>query len=134
MGNAPHDRPMTGTPLPAAPEEPTEPLSPTVQSANEVRLVGRLGANVSTRILPSGDELIGFSVVVDRERPGSNRQVDTVPCQCLSPELRAVVASLPNGAWIEVRGRLRRRFWRGSQGLGSALEVDARVVRHIACE
>lgn len=105
-----------------------------VVAVNDVRLVGRLGARVAVRVLPSGDELVEFSVIVDREPAGRTRKVDTVACQTSLTPVRAEIESLREGAWVEVRGCLRRRFWRGPQGLGSALAVDARTVMRMAPE
>ncbi|MBU6243580.1 MAG: single-stranded DNA-binding protein [Actinomycetales bacterium] len=117
--------------VPAAQHPPQSPQPPTV-AANEVRLVGRLGARVVVRDLPSGDQLTEFSVVVSREASGRARKVDAVPCQSILPEVRAEIHCLPQGSWVEIRGQLRRRFWRGSQGLGSALAVEASHVALVA--
>jgi len=60
---------------------------------NEVRLVGRLGQQVTTRELPSGDEITSFTVVVARTgrlRDGSPR-VDSLACQTVKAQIRAKV-------------------------------------------
>lgn len=97
-----------------------------------VVLVGRLGARIESRELPSGDSLVVFTVVVDRrpERGASSRsraRVDAIPCRAF----RAVVAHrldrLQEGDWVRAEGTLRRRFWRAGVTLGSAVEVE--VVR-----
>lgn len=59
-------------------------------AASEVRLVGRVGRQVSERELPSGDSITVFSVVVDRaprERHGK-ATVDTIACMTGSRAVR----------------------------------------------
>lgn len=88
-------------------------------------IVGRLGKSVVERELPSGDRVLTFTVIVDRPRPQPGQvTVDAVPCQVFGARLRARVARLEPGTVVDVRGTLRRRFWRAPSGLGSALEVD----------
>jgi hypothetical protein len=95
---------------------------------NEVRVSGRLGTQVQVRMLPSGDEITVFSVVVDRparEWRGVTR-VDTIACVTSRTQISAKVQTWEPGLWVEVCGVLRRRFWRGGAGLGSAMELDVR--------
>ncbi len=100
---------------------------------NEVHLIGRLGQQVSARELPSGDEITSFTVIVARSgrlREGSPR-VDSLACQSTRPQIRSRVAAWPTGTWVEVRGSLRRRFWQGGGGLGSATEVEVRALTRV---
>lgn len=102
-------------------------------SENSVTLVGRLGATVSERELPSGDNVTSFSVIVDRpprDRRGKTT-VDSIPCQTFSVSIGARVFRLEPGDWIQVTGALRRRFWRSSESAQSALEVQATSVRKV---
>jgi single-strand DNA-binding protein len=95
---------------------------------NEVRVSGRLGTQVQVRMLPSGDEITVFSVVVDRparEWRGVTR-VDTIACVTSRTQIATRVQAWKPGLWVEVSGVLRRRFWRGGGGLGSAMELDVR--------
>ena len=92
---------------------------------SSVTIVGRLGGTVVERELPSGDTVTTFTVVVDRPRVrGSRVTVDAIPCQAFTARLRAAVGRLEPGTLVQVQGTLRRRFWRSTGGLGSALEVD----------
>ncbi|HAN70903.1 MAG TPA: single-stranded DNA-binding protein [Actinobacteria bacterium] len=94
-------------------------------TSSSVLLIGRLGATVTERELPSGDVITVFTVIVDRPRArGSRVQVDAIPCQAMRAGVRARLRRLAPGSVIEVEGSLRRRFWRSGAGLGSALEVD----------
>ena len=105
----------------------------TVASTNEVRIVGRLGARVGVKTLPSGDEITVFSIVVDRparEIRGATR-IDTIACVTSRGQLGARLRGWEPGRWIEAEGVLRRRFWRAGGGLGSAMEVDVRRVKAV---
>jgi single-strand DNA-binding protein len=104
------------------------PDDDTPTPTSEVTLVGRLGTRVEQRALPSGDEVTTFTVVVDRtareRRGGAGATVDAVPCQTFRVPIARRLAGLEAGTWVRVEGRLRRRFWRGGAGLGSAMEVE----------
>ncbi len=107
---------------------------PGPQASAEVALIGRLGTSVTSRELPSGDVVTVFTVVVDRDprqvREGGPR-VDAIPCQTTKTVVARRVSGWEPGDWIHVSGTLRRRFWRSSSGLGSAMEVDARAVGRV---
>lgn len=95
------------------------------EPVNEVRIVGRLGARVEERSMPSGDTWTTFSVTVDRANPDrwSSVSVDSIACVARTARVRKSVSSLEPGHWVEVTGSLHRRFWRTGSGLGSATEV-----------
>lgn len=97
---------------------------------NEVHIVGRLGARVSTRELPSGDVITTFSVIVDRPKSAihGTTKIDTVACQTTKARIAQRVGKLEPGSVVEVQGALRRRFWRAGAGLASAMEVEASSV------
>ncbi|MDO8731331.1 MAG: single-stranded DNA-binding protein [Actinomycetota bacterium] len=100
---------------------------------NEVHLVGRLGQQVITRELPSGDEIASFTVIVARSgrlREGSPR-VDSLACQTTRAQIRSKVEVWAPGSWVEVHGSLRRRFWQGGGGLGSATEIEVRALTRV---
>ncbi|MBM3669855.1 MAG: single-stranded DNA-binding protein [Actinobacteria bacterium] len=95
---------------------------------NQVELVGRLGARVDDRELPSGDVITTFSVTVDRARTvavdrGSSVTVDVIACVANGRRMAARAHRLEPGTPVRVRGVLRRRFWRGASGLQSSTEV-----------
>lgn len=99
----------------------------TIETANEVRLVGRLSAGAETRTLPSGDEMATFRVVVDRARgSGASRAtVDVIDCVVWGAGQRRSVLGWAAGDVVEVSGALRRRFYRTAAGAtGSRTEVE----------
>ena len=107
------------------------------EAVNEVRLVGRVSQPPEQRVLPSGDTLWSFRVVVPRpEDPGGGRrQVDAVDCCVWSGRVRRSVASWRVDDIVEVSGAVRRRFFRTAQGAASRFEVEVsagRLIRRAA--
>jgi single-strand DNA-binding protein len=102
---------------------------------NDVTLVGRLSAAPAVRALPSGDELVSWRLVVDRQNRGQAPTgvrlptVDTIDCVAHRPAVRRAAARLLGGETLELRGALRRRFWRGAQGAASRCEVEVFEVK-----
>jgi len=110
------------------------------ESVNEILLRGRLAAEPDERVLPSGDAVVTFRLVVDRpSRSGGSRvaatgaRVDTLDCAVFKADLRRRVKAWRAGDVLEVRGGLRRRFFRTGAGPASRYEVEvgsaARVAR-----
>ncbi len=99
---------------------------PAPEAVYEVRLVGRVSQPPEERALPSGDTLWSFRVVVPRPGdPGRSRQqVDAVDCCVWSGRIRRSVASWRVGDVVEVRGSVRRRFFRTAHGAASRFEVE----------
>ena len=77
---------------------------------NEVSIVGRVSAPPEDRVLPSGDEITTWRVVVDRDvaAPGH----DTLDCTAWTSRLRKTASGWDKGDVVEVEGALRRRHWR----------------------
>lgn len=107
------------------------------EAVNEVRLVGRLSQAPVERVLPSGDVLWSFRVVVPRAGPGRSGRagVDALDCAAWSGRARRSVRSWQPGDVVQVVGSVRRRFFRTEAGPASRVEVDvseARLVRRAA--
>ncbi len=104
---------------------------------NEVILVGRLAAEPQAKVLPSGDDLVTFRLVVSRPPvAGKDRRphapsIDTIDCVAWRGDVRRRVAAWEQDDTVEVAGSLRRRFWRGATGPASRSEVEATRVRRI---
>jgi single-strand DNA-binding protein len=58
--------------------------------------------------------------------------VDTIDCVAFKAGVRRTAARWASGEVIEVRGELRRRFWRGAQGAASRCEVEVLEIRKIS--
>ena len=105
--------------------------------ANEVRLVGRVSAAPEERVLPSGDAVWTFRVVVERpDVPARRRQrVDALECAAWSARARRSVRTWSAGDVVEVVGSLHRRFFRSGGAVASRVEVEmssGRVIRRAA--
>jgi single-strand DNA-binding protein len=91
---------------------------------NEVHLRGRW-AGATERELPSGDLVVTARIVVARHAGG----VDALDCAVWPAGLRRRAVRVPDGTEVEVRGSLRRRFWRSPTGPASRYEVEVRSLR-----
>lgn len=104
---------------------------------NQVRLVGRLSQAPEERVLPSGDSIWTFRVVVPRRRSaGKSRQtVDAIECAAWSSRARRSVSSWSADDVVEVTGELHRRFFRAGGAVASRVEVEmasGRLIRRAA--
>jgi single-strand DNA-binding protein len=91
---------------------------------NEVRLVGRVSQVPEQRVLPSGDVLWTFRVVVPRPGSSGRTTVDAIECAAWSSRARRSVASWRPDDVVEVSGAVRRRFFRTAGGAASRVEVE----------
>ena len=108
---------------------------------NEVRLVGRLASEPVEKALPSGDPLVTFRLVVDRDlkarrsaaKSSSARTptVDTLDCSAWRRDVQRTLVRAAPGEVLEVEGALRRRFWRTGAGAASRSEVEVLRVRRL---
>ena len=101
---------------------------------NEVRLAGRISAGPDERVLPSGDVLWTFRLVVPRPagRTAVRRGVDALDCAVWGGRVRRSVASWRQGDVVEVSGAIRRRFFRVTGGAASRFEVEVEAGRLIS--
>jgi single-strand DNA-binding protein len=94
---------------------------------NDVALVGRLSGGVEYKPLPSGDTVVEWRLVVERPPETRHRQkvVDTIDCVSYEGRFRDLTADWRHGDLIEVRGAIRRRFWRTMSGApASRCEIE----------
>ena len=103
---------------------------------NEVRLVGRVAAPAQERAMPSGDVLCTFRVSVQRDagevaRASSRQRVDSLECATWSGRVRRSALGWEPGDEVEVKGALRRRFFRTAGGTGSRVEVEVTSARRL---
>jgi single-strand DNA-binding protein len=95
---------------------------------NRVELAGRVSGEPSEKTLPSGDIVAEFRLVIDRD---DREGVDTLDVAVWKAQLRKRALSLEAEEWIGVKGVLRRRFWKGSSGIASRWQVEAREIERI---
>jgi len=98
---------------------------------NEVLLVGKLSAEPVSRVLPSGDACLSWRLIVSRTGTiaSGNRVVDTIDCVTFSKTVQRAARRWQPGEVFEMNGSLRRRFWRGPQGVSSRTEVEVHSAR-----
>jgi single-strand DNA-binding protein len=103
---------------------------------NEVVLRGRVSGDPQVRELPSGTTLVSFRLVLTRERTpmtASSKVVsDWVECSAWGARVRKQASGWHDGDQVEVRGALRRRYYRAGDRSRSSVEVEmlgGRLVR-----
>jgi single-strand DNA-binding protein len=102
------------------------------EPVNEVRLLGRISADPEERVLPSGDVLWTFRLVVPRPTDRVTRQsVDVLECAVWGGRVRRSVGGWGQGDVVEVSGALRRRFFRTAAGTASRVEIEVSAGRLI---
>jgi len=107
------------------------------EGRNDVVLVGRVSAEPSMRVLPSGDELLSWRLVVGRDAAAraataNAPTIDTIDCIAYKAAVRRLAARCIGGEILEVHGALRRRFWRGANGLASRYEVEVFAAKRLS--
>lgn len=98
-------------------------------TVNEVHLIGRVSAAAVDRDLPSGDVLTTFRVVVYRPEATSDRskartRFDALDCHTWSARVSRSAHGWNVDDVVELRGALRRRFYRSTGRLQSMTEVE----------
>jgi single-strand DNA-binding protein len=110
--------------------DPAEPLN--AGHRNEVTLVGRLAGDVRERSMPSGALLSSFRLVVRRDSVAHGPNIDALDCIAWGAPVQRAIRRWAAGDLVEVRGAVRRRFWRGVSGSVSRCEIEVSVVRRLA--
>ena len=106
------------------------------EAVNLVTLRGRVTTTPEERELPSGDRVLGFRVVVARDRSPmtakSKQSSDWVDCVAWGGRVRRSVARWRPGDLVDIDGALRRRFFRAEGRTATRVEVEvlgARLVQ-----
>lgn len=98
---------------------------------NQAHLVGRVAAAPEVTKLPSGDEVVTWRLVVEREGAQQAPYVDTLECAAWTARTRRSASAWHSGDIVSIEGALRRRFWRDAQGLRSRYEIEVSSVRRL---
>jgi single-strand DNA-binding protein len=93
---------------------------------NEVHVTGRLSMAADERVLPSGDEVVSWRLVVERPHDAQRSGMDVIDCAAFGARIRRSALKWRPGDVIEVEGALRRRFWRAGGSTASRYEVEVR--------
>ncbi len=89
---------------------------------NVVWLAGRLAAPPEIRQFDSGNRLVRYLVTVCSTDP---KRVDVVPITLWNPPDDVLDADPAPGQRLHMEGAVQRRFWSGSDGRRSRLEIVA---------
>ena len=99
---------------------------------NEVFLEGRVSSQPKESVLPSGDLVVEFRIVIDRLfQRGSKREVDTLDIAVWAARARKASMRLQVDDWVAIDGAVRRRFWKAPTGLASRWQVEASQLRRL---
>ena len=90
---------------------------------NLVVLGGRLAAPPELRIFESGARLLRYLVTVKSDEP--HRRVDVLPVTLWDPHDELVRQDLQPGNRLWTVGSVQRRFWDGTDGRRSRIELIA---------
>ena len=109
-----------------------EAIEPVRNPRNEVFLEGRVSNQPQERVLPSGDVVVEFRIVVDRSQSrGKKREVDTLDIAVWLAATRKRALRLGIDDWVSIDGAVRRRFWQAPTGLASRWQVEASQLRKL---
>lgn len=116
--------PSAGRALPAEPARRAE-----AGHRNEIVVAGRITAEPLIRELPSGDRLATWRICVARPEDSryAGRAVDSITCASFDRALHEGIRAWRLGDVVQMSGELRRRTWRGREGVHSVCEVEART-------
>lgn len=102
------------------------------EPCNEVYLVGRVSSTPVEKVMPSGDKVVEFRIVIARAKSrGSKQEVDTLDIAAWSARARKSALSLTIESWVELDGAVRRRFWQAPTGLASRWQVEVSELRRL---
>jgi len=90
---------------------------------NTVYLTGRVSGEPVEKSLPSGDMVVEFRVVVERD---DREGVDTLDIASWKTNLRKRAIKFQDQDWVSIEGVIRRRFWKAGNSIASRWQVEAR--------
>jgi len=93
-----------------------------------VNLVGRISEPAKEKRLPSGDVLVEFRLIIERD---DREGVDTLDIATWPAQLKKRALKLEEDQWVGIKGVLRRRFWKTPSGVASRWQVEAREITRL---
>jgi single-strand DNA-binding protein len=112
---------------------PTQPSAKEPPSRSVI-LCGRVAAPAAERELPSGDAIVTARIIIDRDPDAPSRSsqgVDTIDCVAWSRRVQRSMRVWEAGQQVQVEGAVRRRFFRGTSGPVSRVEIEVRATRRL---
>lgn len=84
------------------------------------------------KIMPSGDKVVEFRMVIARKKSrGKRQEVDALDISAWSAKARKSSLALKIDDWVELDGSVRRRFWQAPTGLASRWQVEVSELRRL---
>ena len=126
--------------LPSGPSRPTAWSSAKLSSRATTKSFSEAGCRASrpsafcraATSWSAGGSSSAVTTVASRRAVDNCPTVDTIDCVAFKAGVRRTAARWAGGEVIEVRGELRRRFWRGAQGAASRCEVEVLEIKKIS--
>lgn len=108
-------------------------MSLAIIETNEVHLIGRLAKPPETRATRSGEEAVSFDLKVRRppEAVQQRRGGDDIECVSARAATIKAAAGWTPGDVLEVRGSLRRHWWRDGAKTMSRYEIEVATLRRV---
>lgn len=97
-------------------------------SFNDCLLRGRVSAPAIDRELPSGEHVVEFRLIINRDKRDG---VDTLDIASWSAKNRRIALAFKGGEWVEVAGSIRRRFWQSPSGLASRWQIESESITRL---
>jgi len=102
-------------------------------SLNSVRLIGNIGKDPDISHLPSGDQVVNFSIAVTKRWDKNGKKQERTSwfdIVCFSHTAKFVGNYLTKGQSVLVSGELQQRVWEGDDGKKRyKIEIIARDVQ-----
>ena len=93
---------------------------------NNIALVGRLTADPTLKQTPNGNDVVAFTVAVDRYVKDGEKKADFIPCVAWKNTALFIARHFKKGQFIGLTGRLETRPFKDKDGNNrTAYEVVA---------
>lgn len=93
---------------------------------NQLSIAGRLGQEASHKVLPSGKEVVNFTVAVDKGR-GENKKTIWVDCSLWGERAAALGPYLTKGKQVAISGEFDLRVFEKKDGTpGASITCDVK--------
>lgn len=99
---------------------------------NNVEIQGMLSHLPVERKLANGDTSLNWRIKVQRQDSGSDSIPCTITYEKSSKSILNRLLNLEIGNFVEISGELRSRYWQGSAGSSSRIEVEVFAIKKIS--
>ena len=96
---------------------------------NRIILIGRLTADPDLRYTPNGNAVCKFTLAVDRERGGEDKETDFIQCQSWGKSAERLAKYMRKGGRVAVDGSIRIDRVKGENGKADKWFTTVNVAR-----